>query len=277
MFFPFAILDLQQKCHAWVTWFLVFINLAIFFWTTQFSPVEHHWLVAHYGFIPQRLSQVSTHKSLVVPFEFQYKLKVGPPVTAAKGTCRVANSTKGLVCSAVSYMFLHSSWMHVLMNMWFLLLFGRAVENELGHTGFLFFYLLGGILAALTQWLAYPHSLVPVIGASGALAAVLGAFAMLMPQARVKTFVFVIIYIAIWDIPAIAFLIFWFLVQVVSGLGEYTSLSLLARTTNVAWWVHVGGFVAGMWMMLILMKWKLWLKRRWNIQGRPPLQPRGES
>jgi hypothetical protein len=137
-------------------------------------------------------------------------------------------------------MFLHGSWMHVIGNMWFLYIFGDNVEDYLGHFKYLLFYLLVGVIAMVTQIIVDPHSTVPTIGASGAIAGVLGAYFLLYPRARVLTWFFVFI---VW-VPAWVMLGYWFVLQFLSGTA--TSLAYAGRSAGgIAFWAHVGGFVAG--------------------------------
>ena len=140
-------------------------------------------------------------------------------------------------------MFLHGSWLHLIFNMQALYIFGDNVEDRLGHWRYLAFYLLGGVLAGLAHVWAYPVSELPTVGASGAIAAVLGAYLVLYPRARVITLIPIFFFIQVVEIPAILYLGFWFLSQLLSG-----AFALAADTFQgggVAWWAHIGGFVAG--------------------------------
>ena len=145
--------------------------------------------------------------------------------------------------SMVRSMFLHGGWMHLIGNMWFLWIFGDNVEDVLGHIWYGVFYLLCGVAAALTQAFADPASSVPMIGASGAIAGVLGAYLVWFPWARVRTAIFLGFFFTFADIPAPFYLLYWFAIQFVSG-----TLSLAAAGHNaggVAFFAHIGGFVAG--------------------------------
>ena len=139
-------------------------------------------------------------------------------------------------------MFLHSGWLHFLGNMLYLWIFGDNVEDRLGHVRYLLFYLFCGAVAALGQTASQPSSTLPMIGASGAIAGVMGAYFVLYPQSRVLTAVFIIFFIDLIEIPAIYFLGIWFLMQLFSGVG---SLGARAADGGVAFWAHVGGFAAG--------------------------------
>lgn len=136
-------------------------------------------------------------------------------------------------------MFLHGGWLHVIGNMWFLRIFGDNVEDRMGHAGFLAFYLLTGVVAALTHAWFNPASTNPLIGASGAIAGVLGAYTVLFPRARIRTLAVLGFFITTMRIPAFVFLPLWFLFQFVSGLR-----ALGGAGGGVAWWAHVGGFIA---------------------------------
>jgi membrane associated rhomboid family serine protease len=138
-------------------------------------------------------------------------------------------------------MFLHGGWLHIIANMWVLLIFGGSVEDRLGHARYLLFYLLAGFAAGLTQVWFSLGSPVPTIGASGAIAGVMGAFFLLYPLARVTIMVPLFIFFPTFDTPAFLFLGLWLWTQVSSGL----SMTDAGAAAGVAWWAHVGGFVGG--------------------------------
>ena len=152
----------------------------------------------------------------------------------------------------ISSMFLHGSWSHVLGNMWYLWIFGDNVEDRMGHFRFLIFYLLCGIVAGLGQIFIDPTSTLPTIGASGAIAGVMGAYFVLYPQSRVLTLIFVIFFIEIVEVPAIFLLGFWFLMQLFSA-------GAIAATANsqaggVAFMAHVAGFITGVGGVFVFRK-----------------------
>lgn len=153
------------------------------------------------------------------------------------------------VATLVSSMFLHGGWMHLLGNMLYLHIFGDNLEDRLGHLPFLFFYLACGIGAGLAQALADPGSTVPIVGASGAIAGVMGGYLLMFPRARIDIFVFLIVIIRVVPVPAWITLGLWFGLQVVNGLSSATD------TGGVAHWAHTGGFVLGAILML-----PFWLK-----------------
>jgi membrane associated rhomboid family serine protease len=144
--------------------------------------------------------------------------------------------------SVLTSMFLHGGWLHFLGNMLYLWIFGDNVEDRMGHVWYLMFYLGCGTAAAIGQAATQPYSLVPMIGASGAIAGVMGAYFVLFPHSRVLTAIFILLFIDIVEIPAIFFLGIWFMMQFFSGIG---SLGTGSATGGVAFWAHVIGFVVG--------------------------------
>jgi len=227
--------DQPAYSTPFVNWFLIGLNILIFFYQATLGPRGDEQLVQQFGLIPN-------HLTLLLEGSHRYSL---PQV----------------IIPFFTSMFLHGGWAHVLGNMWFLYIFGDNVEDYLGHFPYLVFYLVGGLIAMATQVAIYPHSNIPNVGASGAIAAVLGAYFLLYPRARVLTWFFVfIIYIPAWIVLGE-----WFVVQFFSGT---TTLSM-ARTGNdmggVAFWAHIGGFVAGLLMI------KLFPERRqrypYNARG----------
>jgi membrane associated rhomboid family serine protease len=139
--------------------------------------------------------------------------------------------------------FLHGGWLHVLGNMLFLWIFGNNIEDRLGHLTYLAFYLTGGIAASLAQVAIDPTSTVPLIGASGAIAAVLGAYFVFFPRARITSLVFLGFFYQLLNVPAIVVLGYWFLLQLIDGVA---SLGAEHAQGGVAFFAHIGGFVAGM-------------------------------
>jgi membrane associated rhomboid family serine protease len=141
-------------------------------------------------------------------------------------------------------MFLHGGWLHIIGNMWFLWIFGDNIEDHLGHFRYLLFYLACGVAAAVTHIIFNLSSNEPTVGASGAIAGVMGAYVILFPRARVLTLVVLIVFFTFWWIPAWVFLGYWFLIQFLSGAAM--SIAETSRSTGgIAFWAHVGGFVAG--------------------------------
>lgn len=139
-------------------------------------------------------------------------------------------------------LFLHAGWLHLISNMWFLWIFGDNVEARLGHLNYLSFYILAGILANLAQYLVWVNSSLPNLGASGAIAGVLGAYLVFFPNRKVLTLVPIFIFPFFLQIPAALMLIYWFFIQFFQGVA---SLNLPVNMGGVAWWAHIGGFAFG--------------------------------
>jgi membrane associated rhomboid family serine protease len=157
---------------------------------------------------------------------------------------------EGIVCATdpgrqlshvLTHMFLHGSWMHLLGNMWFLWLFGNNIEDSMGRLRFIVFYLLCGLAAAAGQIVSSPNSAIPMVGASGAISGVMGAYLVLYPNVRVFTLVPLGFFITSMALPAWVMLGYWFVIQFVSGLAAFGG----EMGGGVAFWAHVGGFIAG--------------------------------
>lgn len=150
----------------------------------------------------------------------------------------------------VTSMFLHGGWLHLIGNMWFLWVFGSHIEDAIGSGRFLIFYLISGVASALVQFVISIGSPVPTIGASGAIAGVMGAFLILYPRVRVVTLIFVLFFVTTYDLPAALMLIYWFALQLLSGV---TSLSSVTQAQNIAWFAHVGGFLVGILLIRVFL------------------------
>jgi membrane associated rhomboid family serine protease len=152
--------------------------------------------------------------------------------------------------SVLTSMFIHGGFLHILGNMWFLWIFGRGVEDILGHAKYLFLYFACGFAAAFLFILLNPNSTIPTVGASGAIAGVMGAYLIKFPRAYIRTLVFIVVFITTFDIPAAFLLIYWFAIQFFSGIG---SVGYSAQMSGgVAWFAHVGGFLAGMGLVMLM-------------------------
>jgi len=152
--------------------------------------------------------------------------------------------------SILTSMFIHGGFLHIAGNMWFLWIFGRGVEDLLGHGKYLFFYLACGVAAGFAHVLLNANSTVPTVGASGAIAGVMGAYLIKFPRAHIVTLVFIFIFLTTVDIPAAFLLLYWFAIQFFSGVGSVGYSS--ASNGDVAWFAHVGGFLAGMALIMLL-------------------------
>ena len=148
-------------------------------------------------------------------------------------------------------MFLHASWLHIIGNMWVLWIFGDNIEDYLGHFTYLLFYLLCGLAAAIAHILLNAGSNVPTVGASGAIAGVMGAYFLLYPKARVLTLVPLIVFFTFWWLPAWIVLGYWFLLQFLSGTATSIAYSN-PNSGGVAFWAHVGGFAAGLLLIKVM-------------------------
>jgi len=194
----------------YVTVLLIVINVLAFLYQVSLDAFSMNHLIALYGVIPDRLE----------------------------------------LHALVTSMFLHGGWLHLIGNMWFLWVYGDNVEDVLGHAKYLLFYLLCGLAAGLTHVVFNLGSRVPTIGASGAVAGVMGAYLLKFPHARIVTLIPVFVFLTTVEIPAVLILVYWFIIQVFSGVGSlgYSHLS----QGGVAWFAHVGGFVAGMVLLGLL-------------------------
>jgi hypothetical protein len=224
-----------------LTVLIIVANVVVHFFVQQQPELDRAEIYARYGFVPKRVQQFQDPKLVVtVPIEVAQDPAVQPKTIELK-----ANEEEILI-SILTCMFLHGGWGHLLGNMWFLWLFGNNVEDRLGHIVFVLFYLMVGLLASACHWATNQDSVLPIVGASGAVAGVLGAYAITFPTAKVKTVIF-LGFIFILDLPSLLVLFAWFGIQVWWGLQ-----AVGANIGHVAWWAHVGGFIAGVVVMPLL-------------------------
>ncbi len=208
------------QTFPFVTISLIVINILVFIYEYTLSQETLKLTIEQFGIVPYYLTHLS------------YALD-------PSGIPRFYT----LITSA----FFHGGILHLAFNMLFLWIFGNNIEDVLGHIKFILFYLLSGIIAGMSQALVTPQSTIPIIGASGAVAGVLGAYLVLYPRARILTLFWFFFFIRIVRIPTVVFLGFWFLIQILyAGTGG-----------GVAWFAHIGGFIAGVIMIL-----PLWMRRR---------------
>ncbi len=205
-----------------VNYILIAVNAIVFFIELSHGRNLDQFIV-HYSVIPARfmhdISSGQIDASTIVPF--------------------------------FTSMFLHGGWLHLIGNMLFLYIFGDNVEDQFGHLKYLFFYVVAGFAAAMTQVYVNAASHAPMIGASGAIAGVLGAYVLMFPTARVATLIPIFFFFQIVELPAFVFLGLWFLMQILSGI---LSLGIGGDAGGVAWWAHIGGFGAGAVMLPFLKK-----------------------
>jgi membrane associated rhomboid family serine protease len=215
------------ETFPYITILLIAINSVIYFITLAMGRNSYH-LVAGYG---------------VIPFEITHGVDIDPKVPL------------GPYITLITSLFLHGSIWHLLGNMWFLWIFGNNIEDIEGHFRFLIFYLLGGVVASFLQIAVNPSSTVPTIGASGAISAVLGAYMLRFPRARIRTLLFIFIFITIISVPAIVFIGIWFFIQLIAGIGR--------AGAGVAWFAHIGGFIFGLATIKLFEKKKS--KRKYKV------------
>jgi membrane associated rhomboid family serine protease len=211
--------DTPRFSTPYVTYFLVALNTLMFLFELALGPESRNQFMFQFGVMPAHITGL---------------LERMPTVSPAAALLPVFTS-----------MFLHASWLHLIANMWVLWIFGDNIEDYLGHFRYLAFYLLCGVAAAVAHTVLNALSRVPSVGASGAIAGVMGAYFLLHPRARVLTLVPLIFFFTFWWLPAWIVLGYWFLVQFLSGAA--TAIAYSSQTSGgIAFWAHVGGFVSGM-------------------------------
>ncbi len=205
--------DNPTRRASFITWAVIVACVLVFLWQASLAPLAGQAAALALGVIPAVL--------------FGYA-EVPAEIALVPGWASIFTS-----------MFLHGGWMHLAGNMLFLWIFGNNVEDSMGHGRFIVFYLLCGTAAALAQSLVAPMSTIPMVGASGAIAGVLGAYLLLHPKANVRVLVVILLYVRLLNVPAVIVLGLWFVTQLFSGWMT------AAAQGGVAFWAHVGGFVAG--------------------------------
>src|SRR3954465_15974707 len=209
--------DAPRYTTPYINYFLLALNCIVFLFTWLSGPREAQQIVNIYGMIPAQTTA------------FLHGIHGAPAITA--------------LVPILTSMFLHASWMHLIFNMWVLYIFGDNIEDYLGHFSYLLFYLLAGVAAILLHALLNPMSAVPSVGASGAIAGVMGAFFILFPSARVLTLVPFLFVFFIW-LPAWIVLGYWIVTQFLSGAATSIAYSSQTGGGAIAFWAHVGGFAA---------------------------------
>ncbi len=206
----------RTRKFPWVNVFLIAVNVLAFLYELQLSPPALEHFIFAWGLVPAHLTRDLSTAWITI----------------------------------FTAMFLHGGWFHLISNMWFLHIFGDNVEGRLGGARYLLFYLLSGVAAVLLQTYLLPTSNVPMIGASGAIAGVLGAYLVFFPRSRIASLVPIIFIFTIIEIPAAIFLILWFVTQLYSGLFAMQG----AAASGIAWWAHIGGFVFGLIMVFFFAR-----------------------
>lgn len=214
--------NIPSRTFPLVTYALIAANAAVFMLELSLGPQGLSQFVQHYAVIPAR-----------------------------DGPRLLGHADPAGLMPLFTSMFLHGGWMHVIGNMLYLFIFGNNIEDRLGHTRFLIFYLLCGVGAGLAHVLTNTGSPVPTVGASGAIAGVLGAYLIFYPGAYIATLVIFGIFARVVAIPASLYLVVWFFMQTANGVA---ALNTRLAQGGVAWWAHVGGFVLGMALALLLVR-----------------------
>jgi membrane associated rhomboid family serine protease len=229
-----SIKDTQRtRSRPIVNWILILVNLAVFAYELGLSETALQAFTIKYGAIPAVITNPGAFPA------------------------RVLSQTSG-VLGLFTSLFIHVGWIHVLGNMLYLFIFGDNVEDILGHGRYLLFYLAVGLAATGAHIAASPTSVVPTVGASGAIAGVLGAYFVNFPRSRVLALIPIGLFLPMVEVPSIVFLFLWFITNLFSGVA---SLGAQAQG-GVAWWAHIGGFVAGMVLSILL-------RRRRTLPERP--------
>lgn len=237
MFFPYKD-DNPRVLIPYVTYFLVAVNIFIFLYRSmvslEYGPLGGFAITLNYGLIPAMLTGIPTSEIILFNLDrFLAGMSIPPDIGFQPHTPFLTVFTS---------MFLHGGIFHLVGNMWFLWLFGDNVEGVLGHRRFALFYILSGIGAAIAQIAFNVHSMVPMIGASGAVSGVLAAYMIRFPRARIHVFFFIFIFFTTIQVPAFIVIGFWFFEQLTNGLSTIG----LNTTGGVAWFAHIGGFVTGL-------------------------------
>jgi membrane associated rhomboid family serine protease len=200
-----------------VTRTLILINVLVFFFELMLPPESLEQLVYLFGLVPARFAHPDWAAAIGFPIDNYWPI--------------------------LTHQFLHGGWLHIIANMWTLWIFGDNVEDRMGPGRFAIFYLLCGSIAGLTHMLTNPDSTVPSVGASGAIAGVLGAYLLFFPTARLVVMIPILFFPFFFKLPAVLYLGLWFLIQLFSGTA---GLAGPAQVGGIAWWAHIGGFIGGM-------------------------------
>lgn len=206
--FPIGDDQIHKARTPFVNWILIILNVIFFIYEISLGSQELQVFIGQFGVVPKDV-QNGHH-----------------------------------LYSLFTSMFLHGGWMHLIGNMMFLYVFGDNIEHDFNHLGYLIFYISGGLIASFAHIYTNLGSTVPSIGASGAIAAALGAYLVLYPKSRIRMLVFLGFFITTIRVGAIFFLFFWIAMQLFYGMASLSEAT--AQTTGVAWWAHIGGFAFGL-------------------------------
>ncbi len=212
--------SVRSRRFPWVTLLIIAINVIVFAHELTLSDQDFGLFLMTWGLVPVKVVGFIQGLPFSLFTDFPTLLTV------------------------VTSMFIHGGWLHIIGNMLYLWVFGDNVEDRLGRPRFVLFYLAAGGAGFIAHAVANAASSIPAVGASGAIAGVLGAYFLMFPQSRVLTIIPLGIFIQLAQVPAILFLFFWFILQVISGVASISPAHQAAETT--AWWAHIGGFFVGM-------------------------------
>jgi membrane associated rhomboid family serine protease len=211
-----------------MNWLIIIANIAVFIYELSLNDQQLSDFITTYGLIPSKFSLFSHHDLW---------------------------STKLFsIFPFATNMFLHSGWLHIILNMWVLIIFGDNVENRMGSFKYLLFYILCGIAASISHYILNMNSPVPAIGASGAIAGVMAAYMFLFPFAKVVVLIPILFIPLFFELPSFIYIGIWFVLQLWSG-----ALSLGIRSTGIAFWAHIGGFLSG------ILLYKFFLMKKYNL------------
>ncbi|MBS0262340.1 MAG: rhomboid family intramembrane serine protease [Planctomycetes bacterium] len=229
--------NIPPRTFPFVNYSLIAVCAVVFLIQLADTTDQVDQLVDDFGMIPARV--LHPDQPIAVPVPVLVQTPIGVVQEIAQRELPAPNFSPWL--TLLTCTFLHGGWMHMLGNLWFLHIFGDNVEDRFGHFGYLVFYLSCGIAASAAHLALNSTSTMPTIGASGAIAGVMGAYLFLYPGAKVMTLVPIVFIMQILVVPAPIFLVIWFVLQFFEGTFAITSQS----TGGVAWWAHIGGFVVG--------------------------------
>ncbi len=215
----------RSRRRPFVNWLFIALNLLVFVYEISLTERGLNAFTLKYGVIPA---------VLVNPGAF---------------TPNALRMTSGWL-ALITSLFIHVGWVHLFGNLMYLFIFGDNVEDRLGHGRYAIFYLSSGIIASLAHVFSSPSSTVPTVGASGAIAGVLGAYFVMFPRARVLALIPIGFFLPMVEVPSIVFLFLWFLTNLFSGVASIG----VAAQGGVAWWAHIGGFVAGMLLAVVMRR-----------------------
>jgi membrane associated rhomboid family serine protease len=220
-----------RRSIPWITWLLIVINIVVFLYEVSLGSSTSAFIFA-YSVVPVALTHGVPQTDLV-----------------RNSASLLFHTPDPVYLTLITSMFLHGGWLHIGGNMLFLYIFGDNVEDRMGHLAYLVFYLVCGVIASIAQILVDPGSQVPSLGASGAIAGVLAAYLLLFPWAKVRTVIFIFIFFTIVTLPSFVLIGLWFVLQFFNGVASLAHVQ--QDMGGVAYFAHIGGFVAGLILTLL--------------------------